>query len=614
MTINATAHVTDPLGLTATDTLAIPEGGPAGITAVRRSLLGTRVIWGPVIDQGGVLGPTVQADAQARVLSVFFKLQWDARITGGRFYKAPLLAGDVEFKLWEVTGTGIGVTGTQIAAVTLPGLAADQGGEHAFTFPTPIAGAAGKTYAVTYLAQSGDYVASDWVWHAMDWVNPPFEVPMFKESSQGRWDGSAWINATDIGHVFPTQHFARNYYIDVDVEWDVTTPRYRAGRSYYDQWSNGQSPNQFPVGVFFFDPPYTADYASIGINTLIGGTPADQGYFDALKASPMDWWPTLDRQSMVIETLTPIAEDPEIAAIVRGYFLGDEPDMIASPDWGGWRSPQYFRDLKAAIRRIDSSRPTMMNLGKWPPLNMSFAWQPGGATPQQVNQYWRGYADVVDVLSCDFYNMTSDQAGGIYGIWTYPRITRRMMDLNDGKTPVWGYVETTAQIPDEPAPEQVYRATWAHLIEGAKGIVFFDHRFGDSDVNQDFAALLHDPPMRAMVQAIAAQLQTLGAALFAPDAALVSSVDSSNRTAGPYGGTRGVPMHYTTRVAGGTTYLFAMSIRPGSTTATFTVPAAAGKTLTVIGESRTVTANGSGVFTDDFADGDYTVHLYSWAG
>lgn len=239
MTINANAVTTDPLSLTGTDSLAIPEGGPSGITAVKRTLLGTRIVWGAIIDQGGVVGPTIQTDAQARVLSVFFKLQWDVRILGGSFYKAPALAGNIEFRLWEIVGTGIGVTGTLLSTTTINGLVSDQGGEHFFSFTTPIDVELGKAYAVTYYSPSGDYVASDWVWHAMDWVNPPFEVPMFRESSQGRWDGSAWIDASSAGHVFPTQHMARNYYIDVEAEWDVDTPRYVSGREYYNQWTNG---------------------------------------------------------------------------------------------------------------------------------------------------------------------------------------------------------------------------------------------------------------------------------------------------------------------------------------------------------------------------------------
>lgn len=239
MTITANATVTDPIGRFATDSLAITEGVAGGITTVRRTLVDTRIIWGPVIDQAGVVGPAIQADAEARVLSQFFKLQWEVRIIGGSFYKVPLLAGDFEFKLWQVNGTGIGVTGTQIASATIPGLVADQGGEHKFSFASPITGLAGGTYAISYYVPTGDFAGSSWVWHAQDWINSPFEVPQYSESTQGRWNGNAWLNATTTGHAFPTQHTASNYYIDAEVEWDVNTPRYKGGAEYYNQWSNG---------------------------------------------------------------------------------------------------------------------------------------------------------------------------------------------------------------------------------------------------------------------------------------------------------------------------------------------------------------------------------------
>jgi hypothetical protein len=150
---------------------------------------------------------------------------------------------------------------------------------------------------------------------------------------------------------------------------------------------------------------------------------------------------------------------------------------------------------------------------------------------------------------------------------------------------------------------------WATLIGGAKGVMFFDHRFGSDFVTQDFAAMLHDPAMKAMVTALSARVQSLGPALLAPEANLVTATTSSNTTSGPIGGTYGVPLHYTTRVGGGHEYLFAMGIRPGATTATFTIPTWAGQTVTVIDENRTVTVSGAGVLTDTFA-ADYTTHLY----
>jgi hypothetical protein len=120
---------------------------------------------------------------------------------------------------------------------------------------------------------------------------------------------------------------------------------------------------------------------------------------------------------------------------------------------------------------------------------MGFVNLPAGGIVE-ANDIWRGYSDAADLLSIDWYNMTTDQAFGLFGIWTYPVITQRAVELSDGRIPAWGYVETTAQVPNEPTPTQVYRASWAHLIAGAQGIVFFDHRFADADVTQDFAAML----------------------------------------------------------------------------------------------------------------------------
>jgi hypothetical protein len=229
---------------------------------------------------------------------------------------------------------------------------------------------------------------------------------------------------------------------------------------------------------------------------------------------------------------------------------------------------------------------------------------------------WRDFAALSDVVSCDYYLMTTENnEAGRWGIWGYPYEIGRMVELSDGRKPVWGVIESTSQTPDQPTPDQVVRGTWAMLIAGARGITYFDHRFADGDVTQDFAAMLNDEPMGDAISALAALLQTLAPALHAPDAGLVTGWTSTGTLAEAKGGIAAgapIPMHYTSRVAGGTNYVFAQSIRPGETTATLTIPSAAGEVLTVIGEARTVTADVSGVITDDFDDGDYTVRLYSW--
>jgi hypothetical protein len=254
-----------------------------------------------------------------------------------------------------------------------------------------------------------------------------------------------------------------------------------------------------------------------------------------------------------------------------------------------------------------------VNLSYFVVWNQGYLYQPSSITLEQANALWKEWALEGDVVSCDFYALNPGNSdGGRFGVWVYAEQIARMRDLCDGRSPIWGYVETTSQDPGYPTPASVYSSAWAMLIAGARGLVFFDHRFADADVTQDFAAMLSDAPMRAMIESLCPLLQTLGPALHSADAELVQSVDSSNTSSGPVGGTYGVPIHQTTRVVGAESYMFAMAIRPGNTTATFTIPDAAGKTLTVIGESRTVDVDGGGVFSDDF-NGGYAVHLYSWA-
>jgi hypothetical protein len=265
------------------------------------------------------------------------------------------------------------------------------------------------------------------------------------------------------------------------------------------------------------------------------------------------------------------------------------------------------------LRSRDSTRPVLVGFGRWAPQNQGFGWEPPGATPLTVNQLWREWMTLSDIAECDYYSLTTDHNDinplGNHGVWTYAAQVGRMREISDDTKPVWIVVETTSQTPDGPDPEDVRKAIWATLIAGATGVILFDHRFGSDFVTQNFAAMLDDAPMKAKITALAAQLQTLGPALLTPDLGLVTASTSSNTTEGPMGGTFGVPMHYTTRADGTYEYLFAQAIRPGATTATFTIPTWASATVTVLDESRTVTVSGGGVLTDTFA-ADYTTHLY----
>jgi hypothetical protein len=72
-------------------------------------------------------------------------------------------------------------------------------------------------------------------------------------------------------------------------------------------------------------------------------------------------------------------------------------------------------------------------------------------------------------------------------------------------------------------------------------------------------------------------------------------------------GDASVPVDVMVKRSGGFLYLFAVSMRAGTTQATFTVQHAPGTHVEVLGEARSMSLGG-GEFSDSFAD--YGVHLY----
>jgi hypothetical protein len=607
-----TGTATDTLAAVDTDTLVFTSTASAASRVVTRSLMANRVNWGSVVD-GTVQGPTfsdatpeatnmigigVTSPPDPVTVAQIFTVLAPCRFTGCRIYKAPNAVGtSIPVRLWS------GVTsGTTLATETIASWVVDDGGWQQVTFATPIDLDVGTTYVCGYLSADGIYAYSAWVFNAQDTVVWPIVAKTLFEVSGVRSDGNAAGAGASI--TFPTAHNATNYYIDIQVEWDDPLPGYSGGTEYFDQWSNPQSTFDFPVGVFFADPPNLAGYQALGINTLIAGFP-DAAYIAAMNAlgNDMDWYPYINPLSAELAFVE--VEEPDIGAQIRGFQLDDEPDM-SSP----YRSPDLLRSWSNFMRQRDSTKPMYLNMGKWAVTNQSFAWSPTGASPETVNQLWRDWAELADIISCDQYSLNdNDDPTHRYGVWAYASQVGRMRELTDDRKPVWLIVETTSQTPAQPTTSNVRKAVWAGLIAGARGLVFFDHRFASDFVTQDFAAMLNDSAMSAAITALATRLQSLGEALLGADTGLVTEWTSSNVTSGPQGGTFGVPMHYTTRADAIHEYLFAQGIRAGATTATFTVPSWAGDTLTVLDESRTVVCDGSGVFTDTFA-ADFTYHLY----
>ncbi|GGJ55635.1 DUF4082 domain-containing protein [Glutamicibacter ardleyensis] len=588
-TVIATGTAKDVLNVTDTDVKTFNLDGDARRT-VRRSMWEDRINLSSMQYVDSTYGPDFTS-AEPNEFGVEFMVQAPVTIIGSRIYKHPEAAGTIPVTLWSPAGAAL--------ATATMNWSADAGGWREILFPSPVAVSPDTRYVMSYFAANGKWCQNVWVYNDMNYYEWPFFVERYLETSTGKSGASRVGGLITSEHVYPTGVLPHNYYVDPIAQWVESEAG--PGPNYFDQFPNGGSSFEIPMAVFYPDPPWLEDYASIGVNTACGVPINVPGYRESILASGMDIFASSDDGVATQET---VLADPAISARVKGYFLWDEPDMVHN---GG--TPDQLWTRLSNIRHVDSSRPIVLNLGQWPAQSISYQWWPVGAKVDDVTPMWYGYGEIPDVISCDWYNITKPRLG----IWTMPKQVQKMRQLSHGRIPVWAYVETCPIETSNPSPEQMKRAVWAAFIAGATGIVFFDHRFDElwHGRGQDFASSLHDPPMRAAVQEICAQAQSLAGAIKASPLQLVINVASTNTTAGPMGGTYGVPIQQTSRRYGPYTFVFTQSIRPGTTTGTFTVPDAAGKTITVLGESRTLTANGSGTFSDTFSS-DYEYHLYRY--
>jgi hypothetical protein len=273
----------------------------------------------------------------------------------------------------------------------------------------------------------------------------------------------------------------------------------------------------------------------------------------------------------------------------------DEPDNAQPDGSGGWGPPvppQTVINNYNTFKQNDPSRPVFLNLGQgvaWP------CWYGRGVDTCRTDVYY-DYAQGGDILSFDVYPVNSTDAE-ISGKLYYVAIgVDNLRQYTNYSKPVWTFIETTnynGVAGHTPTPAQVKAEVWMAIIHGAKGIAYFCHIFAPTF---DEAGLLHDNTMRPAVTAINQQITSLAPVLNVGTPASGVSVSSSNGN---------VPIDIMARQYNGSTYIFSVAMRNGSTTGTFTVPS--GSSVEVIGEGRTIPIT-NGKFSDNF--GGYGVHLY----
>lgn len=357
------------------------------------------------------------------------------------------------------------------------------------------------------------------------------------------------------------------------------------------RWPAGMpdDPSYFPLAVWLQSPRNATRYKDIGINLYIGlwKGPTEQQLAELAKAG----MPVICHQN---ELGLKQVKNP----LIVGWMHGDEPDNAQSNGQGGWGPPiepaKIIADYQA-LKKADPTRPVYLNLGQGVAWD---GWHGRGVRtnhPEDYAQYVKG----ADIVCFDIYPAAADEGkryDAIRGkLELVPFGVKRLIDWTDGKKPVWSCIETTRIGSKQgPTPQQVRSEVWMAIIQGARGLVYFCHEFKPTVE----AGLLADKTMAAAVKDINRQVTELAPVINSPAVKNPATVQT---------GTAGGKIITMTRRHNGSTYVFAASLSPEPTEATFTLPGAKAGQVQVIGEDRAVQLGG-GRWQDAFEG--YAVHLY----
>lgn len=345
----------------------------------------------------------------------------------------------------------------------------------------------------------------------------------------------------------------------------------------------------FPIAVWLQNPRNALRYKAAGFNTYIGlwNGPTEL-QLNMLKSVGMK---VICSQNEV--GLKRIDDETIIA-----WMHGDEPDNAQSLGKGkGYGPPILPSKIVEDYERIkakDPSRPVVLNLGQGVAWD---GWHGRGVRtnhPEDYPEYIKG----CDIVSFDIYPAAHSKPAVAGNLWYVARGVERLVDWTQGTKPVWNCIECT-QInhpTNKATPHQVRAEVWMSIIHGSTGLIYFVHEWQPS-FNE--SALLTDPVMLAAVTKINRQIAELGPVINSRTVANGVEVISQNQT---------VPIAAMTKRYKGTTYVFAVAMRDGSTKATFKLKdVTADFDVEVLGSQRRLICKDR-VFADHFSPWD--VNLY----
>ena len=310
-----------------------------------------------------------------------------------------------------------------------------------------------------------------------------------------------------------------------------------------------------------------------------------------------------------------------VGAETVGWNIDDEVDMWAGPGWAVYPAATAGYDFMASATSVSGPQGPMVADGRIKLMNYGkgiIFWETNAEAAVFTNgESNAGKSFTLNAVSADlhFYsdnNTITDAttylgipAGEIRRATNYGRHVidkiRKLQHSAGIYQAVYGYVETASQGANVAQAtltgDMIEGAVWACLIHETRGIIYFVHDFIYSGSNHC---------LRDNIGGYTARVRHLNARITA-----LTPVLNTQSIASVFNWT-GDTM---TKVTGGFTNVFAMSVRQGTrdtTPRTFTLPiSTTATTVTALNESRTLTIT-AGAFVDSFA-AEFTCHIYKFA-
>ncbi len=348
-------------------------------------------------------------------------------------------------------------------------------------------------------------------------------------------------------------------------------------------------PNFFPIAVWLQDPANAPKYSDIGINVYVGlwRGPTEKQLAELNQHGIR----VICRQNAVG---LQHKDDPTILA----WMHNDEPDNAQSLGRGRGYGPPVLPakivEDYARIKKADPTRPVFLNLGQGVAWDNYIGRGVRRNHPEDYPEYIKG----CDIVSFDIYPAVHDHQDMAGKLWYVADGVSRLRKWSDDRRRVWNCIECThiSNPSAKATPTQVKAEVWMSLVRGSRGLIYFVHQFKPTFIE---AGLLADAEMTAGIKKINQQIHALAPVLNSPTIEKAVRIETADAA---------VPVEAVVKRHQGATYVFAVAMRDGETTATFRVAGVTGPaTAHVLGEDREITAN-DGVWQDTFRP--WEVHLY----